>query len=63
MSVSDWSTNADENTSIDGINIAEHCPAKNMNDALRAVMADLAADIDAAYDALEEEYKANGGTL
>lgn len=39
MSVSDWSATADENTSIDGINIAEHCPAKNMNDALRAVMA------------------------
>ena len=41
MSVSDWSATADENTSIDGINIAEHCPAKNMNDALRAVMAAL----------------------
>lgn len=39
MSVSDWSATANENTSIDGINIAEHCPAKNMNDALRAVMA------------------------
>ena len=39
--VSDWSAVADENTSIDGINIAEHCPAKNMNDALRAVMAAL----------------------
>ena len=63
MSVSDWSATADENTSIDGINIAEHCPAKNMNDALRSVMADLAADIDAAYAALEQEYTANGGTL
>ena len=63
MAVSDWSATADENTTVDGINIAEHCPAKNMNDALRAVMADLAADIDAAYAALEEEYKANGGTL
>lgn len=41
MSVSDWSATADENTSIDGINIAERCPAKNMNDALRAVMAAL----------------------
>ena len=39
MSVSDWSATADENTSIDGINIAEHCPAKNINNALRAVMA------------------------
>lgn len=46
MSVSDWSANADENTSIDGISIAEHCPAKNMNDALRAVMAALKSKCD-----------------
>jgi hypothetical protein len=39
MPVQDWSATADENTTVDGINIAEHCPAKNMNDALRAVMA------------------------
>lgn len=63
MSVSDWSSTADDNTEINGISIAEHCPAKNMNDAIRSVMADLAADIDAAYAALEKEYKANGGTL
>lgn len=47
MSVSDWSATADENTAIDGINIAEHCPAKNMNDALRAVMAALKTKCDA----------------
>lgn len=47
MSVSDWSATADENTSIDGINISEHCPAKNMNDALRAVMAALKTKCDA----------------
>lgn len=46
MPVQDWSATADENTSIDGINIAEHCPAKNMNDALRAVMAALKAKCD-----------------
>lgn len=39
MAVSDWSSTADDNTEINGISIAEHCPAKNMNDALRAVMA------------------------
>ena len=44
--VSDWSDVADENTSIDGINIAEHCPAKNMNDALRSVMAALKTKCD-----------------
>lgn len=48
--VSDWSATADENTSIDGINIAEHCPAKNMNDALRAVMAALKAKCDTLDD-------------
>lgn len=48
--VSEWSAVADENTSIDGINIAEHCPAKNMNDALRAVMAALKAKCDALDD-------------
>lgn len=41
MSVADWSATADDNTEINGISIAEHCPAKNMNDALRAVMAAL----------------------
>lgn len=46
MPVHDWSATADENTSIDGINIAEHCPAKNMNNALRAVMAALKAKCD-----------------
>lgn len=44
MSVSDWSAIADENTTIDGINIAEHCPAKNINDAIRAVMANVKTD-------------------
>ena len=39
MPVQDWSATADENTSIDGINIAEHCPAKNINNAIRSVMA------------------------
>lgn len=47
MPVKDWSSTADENTSIDGINIAEHCPAKNMNNALRAVMASLKTKCDA----------------
>ena len=50
MSVSEWSATADENTSIDGINIAEHCPAKNMNDALRAVMAALKNKCDTLDD-------------
>lgn len=47
MSVQDWSATADENTSIDGINIAEHCPAKNINNAIRSVMAALKTKCDA----------------
>ena len=39
MAVQDWSAVADENTTIDGIDIAEHCPAKNINNAIRSVMA------------------------
>lgn len=67
MSVSDWSANADENTSIDGINIAEHCPAKNINNALRAVMASVkkndasvvhTADVKTASVTLSDALKA-----
>lgn len=50
MAVSDWSSTADDNTEINGISIAEHCPAKNMNDALRAVMASLKNKCDALDD-------------
>lgn len=39
MAVSDWSSTADDNTEINGISIAEHCPAKNINNAIRSVMA------------------------
>nr|DAH15121.1 MAG TPA: tail collar domain [Caudoviricetes sp.] len=46
MSVSDWSATADENTTVDGINIAEHCPAKNINNAIRSVMAAVKAKCD-----------------
>ena len=50
MPVQDWSATADENTTVDGINIAEHCPAKNINNALRAVMAALKNKCDALDD-------------
>lgn len=50
MSVSDWSATADENTTVDGINIAEHCPAKNINNAIRAVMAALKNKCDTLDD-------------
>jgi hypothetical protein len=39
MAVSDWDTNPDNNTSIDGTNIAEFCAPGNMNDMGRRIMA------------------------
>ena len=47
MAVSDWSSTADDNTEINGISIAEHCPAKNINNAIRSVMAALKTKCDA----------------
>lgn len=41
MSVADYSTTPGSNGSISGINIAENCPAGNMNGALRQLMADV----------------------
>lgn len=46
MAVSDWSSTADDNTEINGISIAEHCPAKNINNAIRSVMAALKTKCD-----------------
>jgi hypothetical protein len=40
MPISAYSTTAGSNTSVAGINIAEGCPAANMNNAMRAQMAD-----------------------
>jgi hypothetical protein len=63
MAVSDWSTDADLNVSIDGINIAEGCPPSNVNNALRAIMANvkdlmgtLAGDIADAISATSANF-------
>lgn len=50
MSVGDWSTNANLNITVDGINIAEGCPAANINGAIRAVM----ANVRVMYDGLPD---------
>ena len=42
MSVPDWSTDPNANISVGGINIAENCPAGNVNNALRELMAEIA---------------------
>lgn len=39
MAVDDWSTVADENVEVSGIDISEGCPAANVNNAIREVMA------------------------
>lgn len=51
MAVSDWSTTADNNTSVSGINIAEGCLPSNVNNALRQIMADVAASVSDLNDA------------
>lgn len=49
MAVSDWSSNAVSNTTIDGINIDENCAPGNLNDSDRAIMANIAKAIG-TYD-------------
>ena len=39
MAVTDWSSTPAENTSVGGVNIAEGCPARGLNNAIREVMA------------------------
>ncbi|SES08769.1 hypothetical protein [Sphingobium sp. YR768] len=46
MAVADWNTDPSLNTSIGGINIAENCPAGNVNNAIRELMAEFAAWLD-----------------
>lgn len=39
MAVSDWSSTAGSNTTIDGVNIAEGCSPAGLNNAIRSIMA------------------------
>jgi hypothetical protein len=43
----DYSTTANSNTNVGGVFIGELCPAANLNDGIRAVMADIAAAVAA----------------
>lgn len=52
MGVKDYDLNPDNNTQINGINIAEGCPPSGINDAIRQMMADVKADKDAQDKAL-----------
>lgn len=54
MGVKDYSLNADDNTQINGINIAEGCPPSGINNAIRQLMADVKEDSDAQSEALKK---------
>jgi len=41
MAISDWSTSAGSNTTVDAVSIAENCPPANINNAIRSVMANV----------------------
>lgn len=41
--ITQWDTTPANNTDIDGINIAENCPAAGINNAIRAMMAQVAS--------------------
>ena len=51
MSYLTWSTNANLNITIDGVNIAEGCEPGNLNNAVRSVMAGVASLRDAVPSA------------
>ncbi len=59
MSVSDWSTDPASNTTVGPVNIAEGCPAANMNNMGREFM----AQIKAWYDSLPAAYQPKDGLL
>jgi hypothetical protein len=46
MAVTDYSTTAADNTSVGGVSIAEGWAPANVNNAIRALMADIASGID-----------------
>ena len=59
MAVSDWSTTAASNTTVGAVNIAENCPAANLNNAIREAMAQIAQ----WRDDLPDDYQGKDATL
>ena len=53
MGVNDYDLEPDNNTQINGINIAEGCPPSGINNAMRQLMADVKEDSDAQDTAIE----------
>lgn len=62
MAVSDWSTTAADNTTIDGTNIAESCPPGGINNAIRSIMAAVRAMYDDLADP-DDLMPLSGGTF
>lgn len=58
-----WSTTAASNTTVAGVSIAESCDAGNLNDGMRAIMADLAKWRDATTGAKSTTGSANAYVL
>lgn len=61
VKISEFDTNPDNNTEIDGINIAENCPPANINNAIRELMSQL-KDFQAGNQASNQLLAAGGGT-
>lgn len=49
MAITDYDSNAANNTTVNGVNIAEGCSPAGINNAIREVMADLAGVVDLFY--------------
>lgn len=50
MAFTDWSTTANLNITVGGVNIAEGCPPSSLNNAIREMMAELRGAINPALD-------------
>lgn len=62
MAVKDWSTSALSNTSVGGVNIAEGCDRRNMNDMGRAIMAEAKAKFNEMVSVKDYGAVGNGVT-
>lgn len=49
MAITDYDSNAANNTTVNGVNIAEGCSPAGINNAIRELMADLAGVVDLFY--------------
>lgn len=63
MAIGDYSTTPGNNAAISGINIAEGCAPANVNNAIRQLMADLAAAIGTLSASPAELNILDGATL